>query len=369
MNRHQRQKGLPGFSEREQGKMLNSRILVVGAGGLGCPVLLYLTAMGCGHIGIVDGDTVGASNLNRQVLFGEQDIGKMKADTAANYLQNKYSDIRITSFPFFLTTDHALNIMKNYDVVLDCTDNFSSRYMINDACSLLAKPLVFGAIYQHEGQVMVFHPEASPRLTYRDVYPEPPVEGEIPDCNTTGVLGVLPGLIGIMMATEAVKIISGFGEVLTNKICCYNISDNNQSIINIAAHPNGRVFLPADEVEFLNHDYSFRCSDNSDVTWEDVYRNFEDATSVKLLVDVREEHEEPKIDSFPVTYFPLSDILQKEEKELPGETLFVFCQSGKRSKKAVILLKEKFPTKIIRSVRGGIESSNSPIHLNYHEAT
>jgi adenylyltransferase/sulfurtransferase len=356
MNRFEKQIGLPGFSEKEQAKLSAAKLLIVGAGGLGCPVLLYLAGAGIGAIGIADGDQVSVSNLNRQVLYGEKDAGKSKALLAALYVSEKYSDIKIRSYSEHITVHNALDLIAKYDIVLDCTDNFSSRYLINDACVLLNKPLVFGAIFQHEGQVMAFDPKHKIPLHYRHVYPNPPSFGEIPDCNSTGVLGVLPGMIGIMMATEAIKLVSGFGTSSVNKIILINIKDNNRFETCITRNPFADSLLPADANEFKARDYSLTCSAES-IRWNDI-KDIEE----KLLIDVREIYEMPKLNGIHTIFFPLSEINEGREKELDADILFVFCKSGARSKKAAKLLKVKFPNKKIFSIEGGIESTDCPIH-------
>lgn len=364
MNRFEKQIGLPGFSENEQVKLSTAKLLVVGAGGLGCPVLLYLAAAGIGTIGIADGDHVSVSNLNRQVLYGEEDAGKSKAQLAALYLSEKYSDIKIQSYFEHITVHNALDLIAKYDIVLDCTDNFSSRYLINDACVLLNKPLVFGAIFQHEGQVMAFDPKHEVPLHYRHVYPHPPSYDEIPDCNSTGVLGVLPGMIGIMMATEAIKLIAGFGTSLVNKIMLINICDNRRFETTITYNPLADLLLPSNTDAFRSSDYSLVCSAIKCVAWNDI-KNVKN----KLLIDVREAYETPKVNEPYTISFPLSEIKAMKEQKLNADSLFVFCKSGIRSKKAVKLLQTKFPNKKIYSIEGGIESSESPINKKNYGKT
>ncbi|HET7361891.1 MAG TPA: HesA/MoeB/ThiF family protein, partial [Salinimicrobium sp.] len=203
MSRFERQKILPEFGSEGQQKLSTAKVLVIGAGGLGCPALLYLAAAGVGTIGIADGDSISESNLNRQTLFGHNDIGKAKAETAAGILQEKYPDINFQVIPHFLTSENALEVLENYDLVLDGSDNFGTRYMINDACVLLGIPLIMGAIYQYEGQLSVFNYGENP-VSYRDIYPVPPKANEIPNCSETGVLGVLPGIIGNLQAAETI---------------------------------------------------------------------------------------------------------------------------------------------------------------------
>jgi len=208
-------------------KIAESKVLVIGAGGLGAPLLLYLTAAGVGTIGIVDFDTVSLSNLQRQVLFREQDLDLNKADIAKELLSTRNSELNITSYPVALTTSNALEIIKPYDIVVDCTDNFRTRYLINDACIKLNKPFVFAAIYKFEGQLSVFNYAGGP--TYRCLFPTPPKAGEVPNCEEAGVMGVLPGILGTYQANEVLKMILNLGEVLSGKLVSINLLTNQQN--------------------------------------------------------------------------------------------------------------------------------------------
>jgi adenylyltransferase/sulfurtransferase len=208
-------------------KIAESKVLVIGAGGLGAPLLLYLNAAGVGTIGIVDFDTVSLSNLQRQVLFREQDLDLNKADIAKELLSTRNSELNITSYPVALTTSNALEIIKPYDIVVDCTDNFRTRYLINDACIKLNKPFVFAAIYKFEGQLSVFNYAGGP--TYRCLFPTPPKAGEVPNCEEAGVMGVLPGILGTYQANEVLKMILNLGEVLSGKLVSINLLTNQQN--------------------------------------------------------------------------------------------------------------------------------------------
>jgi len=226
MKRYSRHIALSEVGLLGQLKISESKVLVIGAGGLGAPLLLYLTAAGIGTIGIVDFDTVSLSNLQRQVLFREQDLNLNKADIAKARLRARNSEINITSYPVALSTSNALEILKTYDIVVDCTDNFRTRYLINDACVKLNKPFVFAAIYKFEGQLSVFNYAGGP--TYRCLFPSPPKAGEVPNCEEAGVLGVLPGILGAYQANEVLKIILNIGEVLSGKLVSINLLTNQQ---------------------------------------------------------------------------------------------------------------------------------------------
>jgi len=210
-------------------KIAESKVLVIGAGGLGSPLLLYLTAAGVGTIGIVDFDKVSESNLQRQVLFREQDLNINKAISAKKLLNARNSDIEIKSYPHIFDTSNALDLVQDYDIVVDCTDNFRTRYLINDACVKLGKPFVFAAIYKFEGQLSVFNYKGGP--TYRCLFPTPPKAGEVPNCEEVGVLGVLPGVLGMYQANEVLKIILSIGSVLSGQLLSINLLTNDQRLL------------------------------------------------------------------------------------------------------------------------------------------
>lgn len=222
--RYDKQIALPEVGEAGQQKLAEAKVLVVGAGGLGCPALQYLAAAGIGTIGIVDGDVVNETNLHRQVLYTNSDVGRPKVQVAAERLYRLNPEVKINTYTEFLTAKNAMDIVANYDLVVDATDNFAARYRINDVCVKLDKPVVYGAIHRFEGQVSVFNYKGGP--TYRCLFPDKPAESQIPDCNETGVLGVLPGIIGTQQATEVLKIILGIGEVLSGKLMTLNLLTN-----------------------------------------------------------------------------------------------------------------------------------------------
>src|SRR5687767_8417729 len=220
LQRYSRHLSLQNFGMANQLKLKNAKVLVVGAGGLGCPALLYLTAAGVGTIGIADFDSIDISNLQRQVLYTTSDVGKKKAEVAARRLRELNPLISFQLHTQQIKATNALGIIASYDVVLDGTDNFPTRYLLNDACVLLNKPLVYGSILRFEGQVAVFNYPISKSYSanYRDLFPEPPPPEVVPDCEQAGVLGVLPGIIGSMQANEVIKIVTGIGEPLAGKL-------------------------------------------------------------------------------------------------------------------------------------------------------
>lgn len=221
MQRYTRQMTLPEVGLMGQTKLSEARIMVVGAGGLGVPVLQYLAGAGIGAIGIVDPEKVELSNLHRQVLYRENDIGQPKAVVAAELINARNSSITVVPTIARLDEENAFDLLKAYDVIVDCTDNFTTRYLINDACIKLGKPLVFAAIYQFEGQLSVFNYQNGP--TYRCLFPQPPLPSEVPNCAEAGVLGVLPGIMGLHQACEVLKVILGLDEVCSGKLFCLNL--------------------------------------------------------------------------------------------------------------------------------------------------
>jgi molybdopterin/thiamine biosynthesis adenylyltransferase/rhodanese-related sulfurtransferase len=357
--RYHRQVILPEFGEGGQQKLLKAKVLVIGAGGLGCPALQYLTAAGIGTIGIVDDDTVALNNLHRQVLYSVNDIGSSKAERATKILQGLNPEIKIIAYNERLQNQNALMLFDEYDIIIDGTDNFSTRYMINDACVLLNKPLVYGAISQFEGQVSVFNHqplnESNGAVNYRDIFPEPPKEGEVLNCAEAGVLGILPGIIGTMMANETIKLITGMGEPLINQLLTYNALNNLVYLVNLSARKETRSLIPKDEKAFLQMDYVWLCSSpvqQSEIN-SDIFNNMVAGGDVDVI-DVRELHEMPTVDEFNHIRIPLAQ-LTDNTSSIKSENVIAFCQSGKRSLQAAKILSGIFgDTKKVYSLRGGI---------------
>lgn len=352
MNRYERQIILPGFGIDGQTKLRNASVLVIGAGGLGCPILLYLAAAGVGKIGVVDGDKVALSNLNRQVLFGEKEVGKNKAETAARYFQEKYSDIKWEVYPEFITTENAQEMISGYDLIIDGTDNFPTRYLVNDACVLMGKPLVFGAIYQHEGQVSVFNLGEN-ACNYRDLYPKMPSASEIPNCAETGVIGVLPGIIGNLMALEAIKVMSGFGKPLKNRVLFFNSLSSQTYEVEIFPNPEAQEVMPASLASFEIMDYELACEGIKQLTWSEAMKKMNHDVA---FVDVREPGEIPPLECTGLIKMPFSSLSTQFGRLEDSEEVLFFCQSGIRSQTAARQLQEAFPDKKIYSIRGGINA-------------
>ena len=261
--RYQRQIILKELGIAGQQQLTAAKVLVIGAGGLGCAALQYLVAAGVGTIGIVDDDIVNLSNLQRQVLYAVKDIGKEKSLTAKEKLQQLNPEISIIAYNERLTTKNALHIFQNFDIIMDGTDNFASRYLINDACALMHKPTVFGAVSQFEGQLAIFNYSANNESTpvnYRDLFPVPPKDDEVLNCAEAGVLGVLPGIIGTMMANETIKLITGIGKPLINSMLTYNALNNQVFEVELSSHPATALLMPKDAESFKKMDYKFLCS-------------------------------------------------------------------------------------------------------------
>jgi molybdopterin/thiamine biosynthesis adenylyltransferase/rhodanese-related sulfurtransferase len=359
--RYTRQIPLPGFGRQAQDKLASAKVLVIGAGGLGSPVIQYLAAAGVGTLGIVDGDKVELSNLHRQLLFNTTDIGKSKSVVAAGKVNQINPGITCRSYPYHITNQNAFDLMAGYDIVVDCTDNFTARYLVSDACRLLDKPLVFAAVFQYEGQVAVFNTANAhnQKITYRDLFPDPPDASAIPDCNVAGVLGVLPGMIGMLQATEVIKIITGIGEVLAGKLLNYDIRTHRSLVIELSklqadTGPGGRE-------EFEKMDYDWLCGSGA-IPGIDKHILAEMLAGIETIaIDVREVDETPEA-GFPHQRIPLS--LFDSLPEIPSfSNIIVFCQSGARSVKAAALLKKKFGTeKQVFHLIGGLTAYNRVEH-------
>lgn len=238
-SRYERHISLPEIGEKGQQKLLESRVVIIGAGGLGSPAALYLAAAGVGTIGVVDMDTVEESNLQRQILHSTETIGKNKVDSAEKTLSALNPDVNVITYNTLLNKDNAIDIIENYDVVVDGTDNLQTRYLINDASVKTGIPVVHGSIFQYEGQITVFDPKNGP--TYRDVFPEPPESGTAPNCTEAGVLGVLPGIVGSIQALETIKLILGIGEGLSGRLIVFDALEMSFHEYKIDRDPNNQI--------------------------------------------------------------------------------------------------------------------------------
>lgn len=356
-DRYSRHIMLKGFGASAQAKLSAAKVLVVGAGGLGCPTLQYLAAAGVGEIGIVDDDIIALSNLQRQVLYQTQEVGQKKATVAARRLLELNPDIRVIAHLVRVDTSNALDLMEGYDIIVDGTDNFATRYLINDACVLLKKPLVFAAVFQYEGQLAVFNvpDEDGVHTNYRDLFESPPSAEDAPDCNDAGVLGVLPGTMGIMQATEVIKLITGVGKPLTNKLLIYHALEASSYTVGLKPSHNKAASGPQTLEAFRNTNYEWFCNGASIVIEElepDTFESFAELDDVRI-VDVREFGEYPRA-RFTHTQIPLSTLMH-DVPVFDEARIVVFCQSGKRSMQAAALIKENLkPHQEVYSLKGGI---------------
>lgn len=329
MSHYQRQLLLQDFGLDAQLRLKNFSVLVIGAGGLGCPLLQYLAAAGIGRIGIVDADKVQISNLHRQILYAVDDVGKLKSEVATEKLRKMNPHIQIEAYPFLFDCSNALSLLGDYDLLVDGSDNFSTRYLSNDSCVILDKPLVSGAIFKYEGQVSVFNYLNGP--TYRCLFPEPPLAHERPSCSEIGVLGVLPGVIGSIMATETIKIAAQVGETLSGKLLTYNALDCRFDTFAISLFPENK------HISSLSQ-YDFDCATEpiQEISSDELKANLVDY----FLVDVREK-EEYALFNIGGKNIPLSE-LEKQLSKIPKDKpVVIHCQGGSRSRQAIQLLQNK----------------------------
>ncbi len=357
--RYSRHLILPEVGMDGQLKLKRAKVAMIGAGGLGAPLGLYLAAAGVGRMGLVDFDVVDTSNLQRQVIHGTKDIGRKKLDSAADRMRDINPNIEIDKFDTGLTSENALEILKDYDVVVDGTDNFPTRYLVNDACVLLKKPNVYGSIYRFEGQATIFAYEDGP--CYRCLYPEPPPPGLVPSCAEGGVLGILPGMIGVIQATETVKIILGIGDSLKGRLLLYDALGMRFRELKLRRDPDCPVCGDHPTVTKLI-DYQEFCGIRPMTSQPAPTGDAIDATELKkkldrgdnfVLLDVREPHEY-QIARIPGSrLIPLGE-LSKHLNELdPEADIVAHCKTGGRSQKAVDLLKAN-GFKHVRNMTGGI---------------
>ncbi|KAA1397587.1 adenylyltransferase/sulfurtransferase MoeZ [Aeromicrobium ginsengisoli] len=346
VRRYSRHLIIPDVGMTGQKRLKNAKVLVIGAGGLGSPALLYLAAAGVGTLGIIDDDVVDESNLQRQVIHGQSDIDKPKVDSAAESVAEINPYVTVIKHHVRLDTDNVLDIFSQYDLIVDGTDNFATRYLVNDAAVLLGKPYVWGSIYRFEGQVSVFWAQEGPQ--YRDLYPEPPPPGMVPSCAEGGVLGVLCASIGSIMVTEAIKLITGIGDPLIGRLMVYDALEMRYSTLNIRRDPTG---VP---ITGLMDDYEAFCGAISEeaadaaadstisvTTLDGWLKERNDGGRDFVLVDVREPNE------YEINKIPGSILIPKGEflngnalEQLPDDKQIVLhCKSGVRSAEALAVLK------------------------------
>jgi adenylyltransferase/sulfurtransferase len=312
--------------------------------------------MGVGVLGMVEQDVIELSNLHRQLLYGEEDIGKPKIEVALSKLKEMNGKTRLIPHDTFLTRTNALKILNEYDLIVDASDNFATRYLINDACLILNKPFVSGALHGYEGQVSVFNYKDGP--TYRCLFPNPPKENTIPDCNTNGILGVLPGIIGSLQALEAVKVLTQTAEVMSGTLLLYNGLDQTMRKVKFPAIPENKLRTTL-ETEYAS-DF---CQRVPEVDWESLNKVKLENKRQSTLIDVRTREEQCK-DPMPGSlHIPLAE-LSTHLDLIPGKgSLYFICQSGSRSKRAVAILQTRFPKTPMYSVKGGIDGRKDILSL------
>ncbi len=338
--RYSRHLIIPDVGMDGQKRLKNAKVLVVGAGGLGSPALLYLAAAGVGTLGIVEFDEVDESNLQRQIIHGQSDVGRPKAESARDSIAEINPFVKVNLHQVHLSSDNALDIFAGYDLIVDGTDNFATRYLVNDAAVLLGKPYVWGSIFRFEGQVSVFWEEHGPQ--YRDLYPEPPPPGMVPSCAEGGVLGVLCASIGSIMVTEAIKLITGIGETLLGRLMVYDALEMTYRTIKIRKDPNGEKITELIDYDAFCGVVSNEAQDAAaghTITPLELKQKI-DAHENFLLVDVREPHEYEIVRIPGSVLIPKDRILSGEAlSELPQDKpLVLHCKSGARSAEALAAL-------------------------------
>ncbi len=347
--RYSRHLILPEVGLDGQKRLKAASVLCIGTGGLGSPLLLYLAAAGIGNIGIVDFDIVDSSNLQRQVIHGTSWVGRPKIESAKNRIHEINPYCQVDLYETRLSSENALDILKSYDVIVDGTDNFPTRYLVNDACVLLNKPNVYGSIFRFEGQATVFNYEGGPN--YRDLYPEPPPPGMVPSCAEGGVLGILPGMIGVIQATETIKIVLGKGKTLSGRLLLYNSLDMTFRELKLRPNPIRPVIEKLiDYEEFCGIPQAKAQEADSkmnipEMTVQDLKQLLDSGADDFVLLDVRNpnEYEIAKIPGSVLV--PLPDIEQgagvtKVKELINGHRLIAHCKMGGRSAKALGILKE-----------------------------
>ena len=359
--RYSRHLIMPEVGMEGQIKLKQAKVLMIGTGGLGAPLGLYLAAAGIGKIGLVDFDTVDMTNLQRQVIHGTADIGRPKLDSAADRMNDINPYVEIAKYETMLTSANALDILKDYDVVVDGTDNFPTRYLVNDACVLLGKPNAYGSIFRFEGQATVFHHDGGP--CYRCLYPEPPPPGLVPSCAEGGVLGILPALVGSIQATETIKIILGKGTTLSGRLVLYDAFNMKFRELKLRRNPECPVCGDNPTVRELI-DYEQFCGipqqepepepglSEGEIDVVDLKQRLDRGDPIFVL-DVREPHEY-QICSLPDTVLiPLGDLPKRVNELNSADDIVVHCKSGMRSAKAVDFLK-KAGFRKVKNLKGGI---------------
>lgn len=339
--RYNRQTILPEIGEEGQYKLSKAKVLVIGAGGLGAAVLPYLAGAGVGEIGIVDDDIIDVSNLHRQVIYKTSAVGKSKVEETKTMISELNPEIKVNAFSEKLSGRNVISLFEKYDIIVDATDSIAIKYLINDACLVTNKPMVYGSIFRFQGQVSVFNYQNGP--TYRCLYPDE--NSSAVNCEDAGVIGVSVGIIGMFQANEVIKMILGVGDVLSGKILVYNVLKNEQQKYD---------FEKSSELEMAKEDFEqkYNSFENQveEIKFELILDEIEN--DEVLFLDVRNDDEQPKINLKNGFQIPLMNLENEIRKLNSNQTIYIFCQSGIRSKIAVELL-QKHQFKNIKSIAGG----------------
>lgn len=361
IRRYSRHLILPEVGLAGQKKICSTSVLCIGAGGLGSPIAMYLAAAGVGKLGLLDFDTVDFSNLQRQIIHGTEDVGRPKSESARDTIKGINPNVEVVLHNTRITSENAMEIIAGYDIVVDGTDNFPTRYLTNDACVLLRKPNVYGSIFRFEGQASVFAPHLGGPC-YRCLYPEPPPPGMVPSCAEGGVLGVLPGIVGCIQATEILKLALGRGVSLIGRLMLFNALDMKFREVKLRRDPKCPLCGENPTIRHLV-DYEQFCGissepvvaglDPDEVTVQDMQRALKDPVLNIRVVDVREpdEYEIARVQG--VALLPLSVLGQRFTELDPNQQIYLHCKGGVRSMKALKFLREQ-GFKHVKSVRGGI---------------
>jgi sulfur-carrier protein adenylyltransferase/sulfurtransferase len=361
IRRYSRHLILPEVGLAGQKKICSTSVLCIGAGGLGSPIAMYLAAAGIGRLGIVDFDVVDYSNLQRQILHTEADVGRPKAESAKETIQGINPNVEVIIHNTRITSENALDLIRPYDIVVDGTDNFPTRYLTNDACVLLRKPNIYGSIFRFEGQASVFAPHLGGPC-YRCLYPEPPPPGMVPSCAEGGVLGVLPGIIGCIQATEILKLALGKGSSLVGRLMLFNALDMKFRELKLrrdpecplcGEHPTIHELIDYEMFCGLTPESATPAAHPDEVTVQEMKRALDDPKLGIKVLDVREpdEHEIAHVKGVPL--LPLSTLPQRFTELDPNQLYYLHCKSGVRSMKALQFLREQ-GFKHLKNVKGGI---------------
>jgi len=371
IRRYSRHLILPEVGLAGQKKICSTSVLCIGAGGLGSPIAMYLAAAGIGKIGLVDFDAVDFSNLQRQIIHGTEDVGRPKTQSAKETINSINPNVEVVVHETRISSENAFDLIGPYDIVVDGTDNFPTRYLTNDACVLLKKANAYGSIFRFEGQASVFAPHLGGPC-YRCLYPEPPPPGMVPSCAEGGVLGVLPGIIGCIQATEILKLALGKGSSLIGRLVLFNALDMKFRELKLRRDPqcplcgeNPTITKLIDYDQFcgIQPEPAEAAANPDEVTVQEMKRAMEDPKLDIRIIDVREadEHQIAHIDKVPL--FPLSSLSQKFVELDPNQQYYIHCKSGVRSMKALKFLKEQ-GFKYLKSVKGGITAWANEIDPN-----